>query len=525
MDRWACVSVGALPLQLLLRRKREWRGWPVAVVSEDRPQGVVLWTNQQARRAGARVGQSYAVALSLARGLRADVVAEAEVQAALTELKTLLWKFSPHVEVADASAAGERAAGQGVFWLDASGLGRLYPKLVRWAGELRTTLLAQDFVASIVVGFSRFGTYAVARAYRAVRVFEEAKEERLALAGVPLSLLDIEPEFCDVLDKLGVRTVDGLLQLPATGLLARFGKNAYRIHQLAALELLLPFTPSPWLEPLVQHENLEEAESDATRLLFIVKRLLDALLPQLVLRAEALAALSITCKLDRAQGVLGPEVLRPAVPTLDVVQLMDIVRLRLETLSLEAGIIEITLEASGAPTTPEQLRVFVEQPRRDLAAANRALARLRAELGEDAVVQAHLSPGHLPEASFIWQPLREVKLPRRVVAQTRIVRLPTVAYEESAAASLERRPLIRRVFSKPLKLSAPARHLRDDGWLIAGATYGPVTHLAGPYIVSGGWWLREAHREYQFVLTRRGDLLWVYHDRQRRRLCLHGEVC
>jgi len=32
------------------------------------------------------------------------------------------------------------------------------------------------------------------------------------------------------------------------------------------------------------------------------------------------------------------------------------------------------------------------------------------------------------------------------------------------------------------------------------------------------------HREYYFAETRRGNLLWVYHDRLRRRWFLHGVV-
>jgi protein ImuB len=82
---------------------------------------------------------------------------------------------------------------------------------------------------------------------------------------------------------------------------------------------------------------------------------------------------------------------------------------------------------------------------------------------------------------------------------------------------------MRRIYRKPEVLSAPARQLRDDGWLIRGADHGPVTHTAGPYVVSGGWWMRAVHREYSVVLTRRGELLWVYQDKRRRRLFLHGE--
>ncbi|HKU41667.1 MAG TPA: hypothetical protein VJR89_26095, partial [Polyangiales bacterium] len=413
MDRWACVSLPALPLQLLQRSQPELcdvstlpaaeqaRGQPAVVVSEDKPQGKVLWANEHAFRAGALPGYSYAVALSLVPGLRAGVISEREIASATAELKNLLWGFTPKLEASDEA---------GVFWLDASGLGSLYESLTDWASALRARLREHGFMASAVVGFTRFGSYALARAIREQRVFEDREEERAAVARVPLACLDIEPEFRDVLRKLGIHDVAGLLSLPVHGLLLRFGKTAQRLHELAAGELFTPAPADEWQAPLCERALLDDAERDATRLLFTIKRLLDALLPQLARRAQALASLTLTCKLDRKQGVYGPDTLRPAVPSLDVVQLMDLVRLRLEGWTLASGVIEVELEATGAPTSVEQLRVFVEQPRRDLAAGNRALARLRAELGDQAVVRAALCEGQLPEASFGWQPMDELKL-------------------------------------------------------------------------------------------------------------------
>jgi protein ImuB len=91
--------------------------------------------------------------------------------------------------------------------------------------------------------------------------------------------------------------------------------------------------------------------------------------------------------------------------------------LRLESLQLAAGAIEIELTAETCTATSEQLRLIREGPARDLEAANRALARLRAEFGDDAVVCARLIDGHLPEARFTWEPLTQVKLPINVVNQ------------------------------------------------------------------------------------------------------------
>jgi len=44
-------------------------------------------------------------------------------------------------------------------------------------------------------------------------------------------------------------------------------------------------------------------------------------------------------------------------------------------------------------------------------------------------------------------------------------------------------------------------------------------------VVSGGWWNGNGvHREYHFAETGRGDLLWVFYDRPRRRWFLQGRV-
>jgi protein ImuB len=51
-----------------------------------------------------------------------------------------------------------------------------------------------------------------------------------------------------------------------------------------------------------------------------------------------------------------------------------------------------------------------------------------------------------------------------------------------------------------------------------------VVKMTGPYVVSGGWWVRAVHREYHYARTERGDLMWVYYDRRRRRWFLQGGV-
>jgi len=501
--RLACVDLPAFPLQLLMRRHSDWAGYPAAVVAEDKPQGLVLWVNEKARQQGVLPGLRYAAAFSLASGLRAGEISSAESKKAVTDLSHGLMRFTPEVEPS--------AQEPGVFWLNGAGLERLYASPQQWAYAIHKDLRAQGFMVNLAIGFTRFGAYAVAKAKEGITIFANSIEERSAARQVALSRLNIEPVFRDTLFKLGIKTVGGLLSLPPGGLRERFGKQAHRLYRMAAGDLWTPLEPQAPDEPVLQKYILDDPEDDTTRLLFLIKQLLHPLLATLARRHEALVALWLSLFIDHSSWLKEP--LRPAAPTLDAAQILDLVRLRLESLQLAAGVVEIELRAESCAATSEQLRLFTEGPSRDLDAANRALARLRAEFGDEAVVCAKLTDGHLPEAKFTWEPLDRIKLPKNVLNDLNglnVLNSPRV--------------LVRRIAAKPQPLAGGPYHSHEDGWLILGPKHGNIDKLTGPYVFSGGWWNREIQREYYYAETRAGDLLWLYYDRVRRRWFLQGSI-
>ena len=74
-------------------------------------------------------------------------------------------------------------------------------------------------------------------------------------------------------------------------------------------------------------------------------------------------------------------------------------------------------------------------------------------------------------------------------------------------------------------LEAPARFSEVQGALRHHlALPSALKSIGYDYVHLGGWWVREVQREYQFILTRRGELLWVYNDKRRRRWFLQGEL-
>jgi protein ImuB len=535
-DRLACVDLPAFPLQLLLRRHPEWSAYPAAVVAEDKPQGLVLWVNEQARRQGVLPGLRYAAAFSLASALRAGVVPPAEIKTSVRELTQRFLRFTPEVE----PAADE----PGVFWLNGAGLQRLYSSVHEWAHAIHKDLRARQLTASLAAGFTRFGSYAVAKAAKKITVFRHPAEERCAAENIPLNRLNIDAEFRDVLFKLGIKTVGDLLTLPAGGLRERFGKEAHRLYRMAAGDLWTPLDPQAPDAPAVEKQILDDAENDTTRLLFLIKQLLHPLLRTLAARHQVLVALWLSLLIDHGDWLREP--LRPAAPTLDAGQILDLVRLRLESLRLTAGVVEIELGAETCAATSEQLRLFaqsgVEGPSRDLDAANRALARLRAEFGEKSIVYAKLTDGHLPEARFAWEPLAKVKLPQNVlnpstefiVSPSTLLRVNSV--EGLRAGSAERlndwnglnpsapNVLVRRIVARPIALDGTPFRSHEDGWLLLGPKPGKVDKLTGPYVFSGGWWNREIRREYYSAEAGAGNLLWLYYDRVRRQWFWQGAV-
>lgn len=509
MDRLACVDVTAFPLQLLLKAQPAWVHLPSAVVEDDRRQALVQFVNARAYKLGVRPGQRYATALALAKDLQAGTMPPSQIDRHVRVLADRLRRYSPHVE-----PSNDRP---GVFWLDAQGLNRLYPSLHDWAQAVRLDMQREGLRATVAVGFTRFGVYALAHCHQGITVCEEAGEERVAVHRVPLSLVGLEPDAQARLAALGIETVGAFLRLPGDAVRQRFGDAAHAVYQLAAGHRWAPLVPVAAEEPQERLVHFDAPEINTERLIFIVKRLLDSLLAALVSQSHAVVELALWMKLDDRDT--RTERVRPAAPTLDATQLLALIRLRLDALRLSSGIVTLRVTAATCPASSEQRRLFPHHGRRDPALADQAFARLRAEFGERSVVHARIGNAHLPAAQFEWETLDHVPLR----ASPRVVTT---------------RPLVRRIYTNPREILSREIRLKPDsiaagaGGAAATTTEGATPDMAsglsrtavGPYIVSGGWWGGGVRRDYYFAPAGSGNLWWVYYDHRRQRFFLQGCV-
>lgn len=495
--RNACVHLPELSLQILLRDRPAWRGAPLAIVAEDRPESPLLRLDARARKLGLRPGMRLGAARNLAPSLRAAVVAEARVREVIDDVARALQTFSPRVEP-------DRGA-PGTFFVDPEGLGRIYGGMRAWARTVHEYLRARGFRCAVVVGFRRDLASAIARTRRDALVLEDAREEEALAGAVPLDRLDIAGDALESLRQLGVDTLGELLALPGGELTTRFGAAVGDLHARCGGSRQIPMTALGWDDPVVATLEIDPPDGDQNRLLFAIKGALHEMSRALERRAESLVAVDLELSLER--GGKRVERITTAEPTRDVMLLVDLVRLRLGTVDLEDAVCAVGLRATTVRSVGRQLEIASERPRRDPEAAARAIGRLRAAFGAASVTRARLRDAHLPEARFAWDEASELRFPRDVERR------------EPGAAP----PLVRRILARPRPLPSKSPGAPEEGPGGDPAT-GDIVRLYGPYRVSGGWWVRTIERDYYYGETGTGSLLWLYFDRPRRRWFVQGMV-
>ena len=258
---------------------------------------------------------------------------------------------------------------------------------------------------------------------------------------------------------------------------------------------------------IITLEPYERPDADLERLIHAMANMLAPLIKTMRKRQQVLTHLHLDLTLD--DGVEVRETLQPAEPTIDEEQVLSLIRLRLDGVALSAGVIEMKIEVDACRLKVQQRDLFTA-PARDLTAARRALARLRAEFGPGTVQRACLQEGHLPEARFAWRPFEQLEPPAATTATT-------------GNDVVEPGPLVRRYLDRARPL-AGARGDQHPSGLRMDPEDGAIEEWIGPHIVSGGWWQRRVTRHYYYARTESGRWLWLYLDQRRQRWFLQGEV-
>ena len=491
LRRLGCLLVPGFAAAAAVRAEPALAGQPLVVLDEARPGRRVLETDATARALGIAPGMTEAAALARPGGVicRERVAAhEAAAQAALLEVALA---HSPRVE----------EGGPGEVYLDAAGLGALFGDEAALARRLAAATAAAGLPARVGIAGSRVAAHLAARwGAGAERVPPDGDAAYLAPA--PLGLLGLPVEMARRLERWGLRTLGELAALPARELFERLGAEGPRLQALARGEDPRPL--SPWRPPrrFEETRELDWAADNLEPLFALFAELADRVCARL--EGEALAAdlFEWSCRVTAARGP-GREVhgsFVPPVPTREAGAVMAVLRATLAATPPTGAVTALTLRAQPVRVLAAQ-EPLTGEPRPSPRALAETIARVIGLVGAGNLGVPVLLDTHRPDA------IRLEPLNVRAQALAHVSSPPGGGRGPGEGGVLTLRRLrpprpaqVRLVGGRPV-------HLRSDG--LAGA----VVASAGPWRVSGEWWLesRWGADEWDVELTD-GTLGRLAHD-------------
>lgn len=426
--------------------------------------------------------------------------------------------------------------------LDVTATLRLWGGLPRLLQRLRAQWPEPARPLALAVAFTPLGALARCRTHPCRSASDDAacaeQPELLSpapLRALPLRSLSAWHAQVPVLARLGVHTWAQLERLPRAGVVRRWGPEGLR-----ALDQALGRSPQPLRSiqapPVFSHTlELAQALESAAALMGPARQLLAALHGWLVQRHQGVRAVRWRWEHDARRDVPthGEWALRLAQPVQQLDHLQHLTAEHLAQVHWPAPVVGLGLDtldlAPWVPTTAEGLLspTPTHPPLRHPHSWTELLERLRARLGNDAVVQWQLQDTHLSEAS--QQPLPPTPSTTEAPARHRpparpVLEAPdTSVVPEACATALG--PLA------PTWLADPPQPLRLRG--DRPVYQGPLELLAGPHRIEWVQWpgapepLRGQAppvtvRDHFLARSPGAGLVWVY--RQRRADAIEGQT-
>lgn len=459
---YACLYAREFPAQALLRLRPELRDKPCVVIDGAPPLQEVCSLTRTARSIGIthRMTKVEVDTFSTVTVLQRSSKEETAAREAMLECSGC---FSPRVE----EVSHDRSF---LCVLDIAGTKGLFGPPDVLARNLLTRVNALGIAACVAVSSNFHAAVAVAKAPLplSVRVIP-AGEESMALAALPLTVLDLSEQQAETFSLWGIRTLGMLAALPEREIISRLGQFGKRLRQLARGEAPHLFQPVEPAFTLRERMELDSPVEVLDALMFVANLMLEQLIFRVTARVLALASVSITLALEG--GATHTRTVRPALPTNDRQLWIRLLHLDLEAYPPQAAVLAVTLDAEPGSTSQVQLGLFSPQlpepSRLDVT-----LARIRAIVGDENVGRAALTDTHQLDG-FRLEPfsLESFEIPSKQPAE---------------ALSVTLRPAMRRL--RPAEsVSVIFQGARPGAFFFRQRRYS-VERAYGPWLTNGEWW-------------------------------------
>lgn len=511
--------------------------WPVVaadVATDDGPL-VVLHANRvvahttRAGVDGVRVGQRRREAQAASPAARIVTADPAREARSFESVVLAVGALVPRLEVTEPGTLAFVARGPSRYF---GGDAAMAARLVEAAAAAAPSASAAVGGFAIGVADGRFASAVAAR--RSARfgapfvVAPGVEASRDFLAPLPVRLLatvaGLDAAFVDLLNRLGIRRLGQLAELPPADVLARFGHaGAFARDIAAATDPRPPDTHDPPPGRRVEHA-FEEPVQQTDTLVFVARQLAGELGARLGTDGLVCTRLVVTAETDHGER---SERVWHRPDGLGVAAMVERVRWQLDAwvhqASITAGVVLLRLEPEEVRADDGvQLGLWGGRTQADEWAA-RAVARLASIVGEQQVLVPETTGGRQPGDEYRWVPAVLTDLTDPAAAAARVAppaspwpgRLPSpspmlVHATPQPVEVVDDTGALVRVSGRGVLSAAPA-HLRQ------GDAVATITGWAGPWPVEERWWDEaRTRRSARFqLLTGEGRLVLAAIERQR----------
>ena len=325
-------------------------------------------------------------------------------------------------------------------------------------------------------------------------------ETRAALRSLPVAALRITPDEDVTLQRLGLKTIGQLMDLPRSTLGQRFGASVLmRLDQAVGDQAEVV---SPHAEPPIYATRLSFPEPIG--LCSDVMAGLDRVLPTLCdkLRDHDVGARQVVLVCRRVDGQDQQVELRLARPLRDADRIKALFERGVDEIDAGFGIDQIRVIATQVEHLPVQQMTYATAQRHD--GLHDLITRLGNRIGLENIRRFLPADSHIPERSYTVAPAAWTDPLGTWVTH---VRRPIRMFPPEVIAA---------------NASTPPKHFR---WRRLSLTTARAT---GPERIAPEWWLpdenwRSGVRDYWRIETRQGRRLWMFYTPQNPAWFVHGE--
>ena len=361
--------------------------------------------NDAARSQGISPGMALADARALYPSLGVRQMAPEDDLETLKRLSRAAMRYTPWVAI---DPLGDKAGngfgslgGDAGLWLDVSGCAHLFGGEAALLADLTGRFENHGFHARAAMAPMPGAAWALARFGEIGASIVAPGDVREALAPLPVAALRIAGRAAEALQRVGLRRIDDLLQMPRGPLARRFGREVLERLDQALGKTDEPISPRRiipliharrvFAEPIGRNEDIEAATNG----------LLNHIAGELETTGQGVRRMDLT--LYRVDNSTQQVRIGTARPVRDAAHIARLFRDKMEDFDAGFGVEVIALAATETASLAQHQGEFPDNSTSNLSfmdageSAARLIDRLAGRLGPTSVTRLHARASHLPE--------------------------------------------------------------------------------------------------------------------------------